>query len=193
MKRPIKYALNTLVVVAIFLGALSISIQLHRSSADPTNGVALHFARSEKSLDIYVHEFKELPPAEAMNKAIQNYSENTPLDENASNRQRMIHMLANDISSWHFKDSLPIYIQTGKSPKGYGFYYVGEDGVSNSNGNDPDDLNSWDESSFNYYTKPHKKMWSIKVFATALFLTLVVLGMMYYLYRISKTPVNTTE
>lgn len=35
--------------------------------------------------------------------------------------------------------------------EGRGFYLVGEDGVSSSHGNDPDDINSWDRKSGSYY------------------------------------------
>ena len=34
-----------------------------------------------------------------------------------------------------------------------GIYSLGEDGISTSNGNDPDDLNSWDEQCYSFYRR----------------------------------------
>lgn len=45
----------------------------------------------------------------------------------------------------------PKYIVSKDLPGGYGLYMEGEDGVTRSNGNDPDDLNSWDVNSRSFY------------------------------------------
>ena len=60
-------------------------------------------------------------------------------------------------TSWHgpYLDRLPldpwgrvyVYISPGThNTNSYDLYSPGEDGVSGSNGSDPDDLNNWDES-----------------------------------------------
>ncbi len=49
-------------------------------------------------------------------------------------------------------DAPPVYIRDETLPEGYGFYLAGEDGISNTGGRDPDDVNSWDISSYHFYT-----------------------------------------
>jgi hypothetical protein len=50
----------------------------------------------------------------------------------------------------------PRYLISDKISGGCGFYIVGEDGISASSGNDPDDINSWDKDSISFY---HKRLW----------------------------------
>jgi hypothetical protein len=50
----------------------------------------------------------------------------------------------------------PVYILSENHPGGGGFYIAGDDGVSSSQGNDPDDINSWDPDSIAFY---HRKLW----------------------------------
>jgi len=47
----------------------------------------------------------------------------------------------------------PVYAVSDDIPGGRGFYSPGDDGVSASNGNDVDDINSWSSHSNVYYGK----------------------------------------
>ncbi|MBN8458568.1 MAG: hypothetical protein J0M04_12090 [Verrucomicrobia bacterium] len=51
----------------------------------------------------------------------------------------------------HLWNSAPHLVLTSASPDGFGFYLDGEDGISNSKGQDRDDINSWDQSSTDFY------------------------------------------
>ncbi|MGB0993592.1 MAG: hypothetical protein ACPG32_14125, partial [Akkermansiaceae bacterium] len=50
----------------------------------------------------------------------------------------------------------PIYLVSKTIPSGRGFYSLGDDGVSSTQGKDPDDINSWDYSSISHY---HRRLW----------------------------------
>ena len=50
----------------------------------------------------------------------------------------------------------PVYIVSDNLPEGRGFYTVGDDGISNSDGEDPDDINSWNYNSASYY---YRRLW----------------------------------
>ncbi len=70
----------------------------------------------------------------------------------------------------------PKYIISNDLPDGYGLYMEGEDRVTHSNGNDPDDLNSWDENSSSSYAQRSQRehdqkstVYMLIVFGTALF------------------------
>ena len=41
----------------------------------------------------------------------------------------------------------------GEGPDRFGFYSMGRDGISNSDGDDPDDVNSWSEANTLYYER----------------------------------------
>ena len=53
-------------------------------------------------------------------------------------------------------DNPPVYVVDPSLPDGFGFYLEGEDGVSASRGEDPDDVNSWDNRSHVFY---YKRRW----------------------------------
>jgi hypothetical protein len=53
----------------------------------------------------------------------------------------------------------PVYVVSDDIPGGRGFYSPGDDGVSASNGNDADDINSWSSHSNVYYGT---KSWRMK-------------------------------
>lgn len=58
-----------------------------------------------------------------------------------------------------------------EGPDRFGFYSTGRDGISHSNGNDPDDINSWTEARTRYYE--HEWLWgpSLIWLGWSLFLT----------------------
>jgi hypothetical protein len=51
----------------------------------------------------------------------------------------------------------PYRVVAAEGPDRFGFYSTGRDGLSNSNGNDPDDINSWSEARTRYYE--HEWLW----------------------------------
>ena len=66
-------------------------------------------------------------------------------------------------------DAAPVYIENNDLPNGFGFCLKGEDGVSTSRGNDPDDVNSWDFQSAQYYRDRVKRSARILVAGISLF------------------------
>ena len=77
----------------------------------------------------------------------------------------------------------PVYVVSDTIPDrdgdgfggGRGFYVVGEDGISNSNGNDPDDINSWGKNSHVYYYKKESQSFQIRDFIFASVVSLIAI------------------
>jgi len=63
-----------------------------------------------------------------------------------------------DLHLWNMP---PKYIVSQSIPSGFGFYLCGEDGVSRSEGEDCDDINSWAQDSTSYY---HKRLFYRRMF-----------------------------
>lgn len=110
---------------------------------------------------IYViqHDEKSLPDATRVNRIIAEHFQKAPnheLFENYSDKDHMLFQLPQLISenrSLRMWDSPPIYVRDETLPEGFGFYLEGEDGISNTAGEDADDVNSWDRKSNQFYAQ----------------------------------------
>ena len=56
----------------------------------------------------------------------------------------------------------PTYIINKDLPDGFGVYLPGEDNASTTGGNDPDDINSWNPNSIDYYHDRLHRSWIIR-------------------------------
>lgn len=62
-----------------------------------------------------------------------------------------IFIICFDFKAIKYLGEPPIYIVSENLPDGYGLYWRGKDGVTHSEGNDPDDINTWDKESRLFY------------------------------------------
>jgi hypothetical protein len=46
---------------------------------------------------------------------------------------------------------------------GFDLYSLGADGISRTGGNDPDDINGWDDHWKRYYSRPELPLWALRV------------------------------
>ncbi len=77
----------------------------------------------------------------------------------------------------------PIYIVDEELPGGYGIYLHGEDGVSESRGNDDDDINTWDENSYAHYPEKALKLEVIKYGQFAAIPAILAFGLVAWFKR----------
>ena len=59
-------------------------------------------------------------------------------------------------------DQPPRYVISKDLPDGFGIYLLGEDNASRTGGNDPDDINSWNRHSIDYYYDRLHRSWTIR-------------------------------
>ncbi len=65
-----------------------------------------------------------------------------------------------------------------------GVYSVGKDGISETQGSDPDDLNSWSEHQGDYYRHEIRNTNFLAAAITGLFVTPFTYAMLYGLFRL---------
>ncbi len=154
-----------LISLAVSFGAFALCWHFIRSVTQTTCGPREFDSCVQlKQLHYYMIpylEFEEnpLPDTKHFNKIITaNYQKDPSHEvfENTRDKDYLLLQLTKKISEdrnlrpWN---TPPIYIRDETLPEGYGFYLAGEDGVSNTAGRDPDDLNSWNISSYHFYPK----------------------------------------
>ena len=72
----------------------------------------------------------------------------------------------------------PIYVVNPELPDGFGFYLLGEDGVSATQGDDPDDINSWNKRSHHFYHKQRMRRKQMEPLRATALVTVVVFGLL---------------
>ncbi|NNC86857.1 MAG: hypothetical protein HKN82_00190 [Akkermansiaceae bacterium] len=85
-------------------------------------------------------------------------------------------------------DSPPQFTVTTDSPVGFGFFLEGQDGISNTNGQDPDDINSWSIKSTSYYYRPIARRRATRDGILAALIALPV-----FLFAVAKTAPTRTN
>ena len=83
----------------------------------------------------------------------------------------------------------PYRIQPRQSPdEKPRVYSTGEDGLSNSDGNDPDDIPSWDEERWRWYS--HRQFTSEMSFCMIVSALITVVGLWLFTYQPKSIPSN---
>jgi hypothetical protein len=90
-------------------------------------------------------------------------------------------------------DTPPIYIKDKTLPDGYGFYLAGEDGISKSRGRDPDDLNSWNISSYHFYSERDRKKEELPINYIALVPAIIIFVLLMLWSKKHKRPFNRSR
>jgi len=75
----------------------------------------------------------------------------------------------------------PRMIVSDSLPNGRGFYILGDDRKSNSEGNDPDDINSWDEHSVDFYYQRHGRKRKLFYTLVSTCVTLISVPGLYFI------------
>lgn len=70
------------------------------------------------------------------------------LDHDLADILYFLAMPENDLRKF---EQPPRFVVNSNLPNGCGFFWAGEDGTTSTNGRDPDDINSWDNSSDGFY------------------------------------------
>jgi len=139
-------------------------------------------------LHFYIEEFRgedgELPSSGRVNEVIQR-SYIAGVDQEVFERSEdsnfLLYHLAREVSEKRLLrlwDDPPVYVRDDSLPGGYGFYLAGEDGISKTSGKDRDDINSWDQNSYQYYFEKLHRQRALRNSIAASVPALLVFGLL---------------
>lgn len=149
------------VSVAVFVvGFICAKVVLRTTGPHTWHRAYIALVELEMFVDSYENEYGEYPAENKVNAWIgliwanEGDIQGIPRDEEfQSFTDHYSNNFFHRLKRW---EKPPRYIVSDSIPDGRGFYIVGDDGVTSSSGNDPDDINSWNSDSSLYY---HKRSW----------------------------------
>ena len=155
-ERMKRWLIALLVTSVVFTLAWRASAYVNRALGPHTWGNAYMTLRMmERRMTSYKKQYGRLPEANRVNVQIEKIWKGDPSyivdseDEEALALSTVTEVSAYDrLRVW---DRPPRFVVTEASPAGFGFYLEGEDGMSKTEGSDPDDINSWSSESMAFY------------------------------------------
>ncbi|MGJ8658179.1 MAG: hypothetical protein ACSHX6_17175 [Akkermansiaceae bacterium] len=131
--------------------------------------IQYHLRNIERILTELQHVELNISEETTLNQIIAECYSNKSLDEVSRNAGleyphpeysyiAILHFDISSIKQLDYWNSSLICVRNKELPSGFGFYLTGEDHVSKTSGNDPDDINSWNRESWHfYYDRGHQK------------------------------------
>lgn len=155
-ERMIRFAVAILVGFVAFFVTLPVTRQVFHSTMNHTWANAYtELKRLHRGLAEYEQFSGELPDPDRINQEIAKaWAEDFRSYDSAETPEDIYFAPIFRFAVWsHLQvwDKPPKFTETSSSDNGFGFYLEGDDSVSNTQGNDPDDINSWDSDSISFY------------------------------------------
>jgi len=164
-----------IVAIGVFgVSGLMLSELLGLSERKVWDGTQSALWQLERVVDQIIEEEGTRPIEKRVNRAIKSGLQEEPPDS-------PLHRLKEEISKDPRLDrlsSLPIFVEKDDLSNGFGFYWKGEDGLSRSGGMDPDDINSWDQRSGQFYLDRRQRETMLRYAELAMIPTLVVFALL---------------
>ena len=159
-----RFLISLAVSIGVYFGCYTFGDHNRPLSNYDQPDMQSHLRHFHNYIDHYKKVEGTLPDEKLLNEIITKCYPTKPvleIYENTDLEDSILLYIPQEISSareLHYWKSPPIFTIEKTLPSGFGFYLNGEDGISKTSGNDPDDINSWDKKSWlYYYYRVHQK------------------------------------